>query len=53
MQHEDLKDKMQEQPLFLVRDEFSNFRNVVQLKSIKVLKGPELRFGQPNMFQKV
>lgn len=33
MQHEDLKDKIQEQSLFPVTDEFSNFRNVLNLKN--------------------
>lgn len=52
MQHEDLKDKMQEQSLFLVKDEFSNFRNVLDLQSVKVMKLPELRLCQPTMLKK-
>ena len=34
MQHKDLKDKMQEQSL-LIRDESSNFKNVLDLKILK------------------
>lgn len=49
IQHEDLKDKMQEQSLFLAEDEFSNFRNALDLKSVKVMKLPKLRLGKPTM----
>lgn len=49
MQHEDLKDKTQKQSLFLAEDEFSNFRNALELKSVKVMKLPKLRLGKPTM----
>lgn len=49
MQHEDFKNKMQEQSYFLLRDEFNNFRNMLELESFKMLKCPELRLDQPNM----
>lgn len=48
-QQEDLKSKMQEQSIFLVRDEFSNLRNVLDVKSVKRLKLPEFMLGQHNM----